>query len=140
MSASLIHPDIAIGLGCRKGVSGDAIATLVRIALEKIERQGSVALFTTTAKMGESGLSEAASALAMPLHFLAPESLKAVAGRAKTHSQRVLDLFGVPSIAETAALVGAGPCAELILPRMSQDGVSCAIAWTPWTNTKEAAS
>ena len=37
-------------------------------------------------------------------------------------------LFGLPSIAETAALAGAGPSSVLLLARMSEGGASCAIA------------
>jgi cobalt-precorrin 5A hydrolase len=120
--------DLAIGLGCRKGASGEAIVSLVRAALESAARQGAAALFTVDAKMGETGLDEAAAALGMPLHFLSADALKAVAGQAQTHSPRVEAMFGLPTVAETAALAGAGPGAVLILPRISADGVTCAIA------------
>ena len=128
MSATAAHVDLAIGLGCRKGVSGAVIASLVREALSIIDRTGSAALFTVEAKRAEAGLSQAAEALAMPLRFLSQEALEAVADRAQTRSLRVEALFGVPSVAETAALAGAGPGAQLILPRITRDGVTCAIA------------
>jgi cobalt-precorrin 5A hydrolase len=67
----------------------------------------------------------------MPLHFLPQEALEAVADKAQTRSPRVEALFGVPSVAETAALAGAGPGAVLILPRIARDDVTCAIAWAP---------
>ncbi len=137
MSAPSAHVDLAIGLGCRKGVSGAVIASLVRDGLEMLAQMGvatqggSVALFTTNAKRDEPGMQEAAALLAMPLHFLSPAAMKAVAGRAQTSSPRVLALFGVPSVAETAALAGAGPLAEIILARITRDGGTCAIARAP---------
>ena len=128
MSARAPLVDFAIGLGCRKGVSGEVIASLVREALAHIEQPGVVALFTVDAKRTEAGLAQAAQALAMPLHFLTQEALVAVADQAQTRSLRVESLFGVPSVAETAALAGAGPGAVLILPRITRDDATCAIA------------
>jgi cobalt-precorrin 5A hydrolase len=37
-------------------------------------------------------------------------------------------MFGLPSIAEAAALAGAGPSSVLLVARMSDGGASCAIA------------
>ena len=128
MSAQATLVDIAIGLGCRKGVSGEVIASLVREALARIEQTGAAALFTVDAKRAEAGMAQAAQALAMPLHYLPLEALEAVADKALTRSPRVEALFGVPSVAETAALVGAGPGAVLILPRIARDNATCAIA------------
>ena len=131
MSAQATLVDIAIGLGCRKGVSGEVIASLVREAVERIEQSGAAALFTVDAKRDEAGLTQAAQALAMPLHFLTQEALVAVADQAQTRSPRVEALFGVPSVAETAALAGAGAGAVLILPRIARDDATCAIARAP---------
>jgi cobalt-precorrin 5A hydrolase len=128
MSAQATLVDIAIGLGCRKGVSGEAIASLVREALARIEQTGAAALFTVESKRHEAGMTQAAQALAMPLHFLTQEALAAVSDLAQTRSPRVEALFGVPSVAETAALAGAGPGAVLILPRIARDDATCAIA------------
>ncbi len=138
MSAKGPEIELAIGLGCRRGVSGDVIASLVREALARVERQGAAALFTIDAKRAEAGLAQAAQALAMPLHFLPQEALETVAEQAQTRSGRVEALFGVPSVAETAALAGAGPGAVLILPRITRDNATCAIARAALM--KEAAS
>ena len=131
MSAQAPLMDIAIGLGCRKGVSGEVIASLVREALGRIEQSGAAALFTVDAKRDEAGMAHAAQALTMPLHFLTQEALAVVADLAQTRSPRVEALFGVPSVAETAALAGAGAGAVLILPRIARDNVTCAIARAP---------
>ena len=131
MSAQSSPMEIAIGLGCRKGVSGEAIASLVREALARVEQTGPAALFTVDAKRAEACLAQAAQALTMPLHFLPQEALEAVAHLAQTRSPLVEALFGVPSVAETAALAGAGPGAVLILPRIARYNVTCAIARAP---------
>ena len=119
---------LAIGLGCRRGADGAAIASLVRAALKSAAQEGAAALFTIDEKSGEAGLKAAAAALDLPLHFLGRDALKAAAAQAQTRSARVEEMFGLPSVAETAALAGAGPGAELIVPRMSGQGVTCAIA------------
>ena len=54
------------------------------------------------------GLHEAAARLSLPLMFLPESSVKNVACKTETRSERVVQLFGLPSVAETAALAGAG--------------------------------
>lgn len=85
-------------------------------------------LFTHAAKQNEPGLADAAKALGLPLVFLDGQALRQASLRAATSSPKVLALFGLPSIAETAALAGAGPSSVLIVARMSDGGASCAIA------------
>lgn len=123
---------IAIGVGCRKGCASEAIVALVRRALESAQGEGwdgaTAALYTHQAKRAEAGLFEAASALAMPLVFLDVETLREAAPNAATRSKKVMALFDLPSIAETAALAGAGAGATLLAPRVNAAGVSCAIA------------
>jgi cobalt-precorrin 5A hydrolase len=46
----------------------------------------------------------------------------------QTYSPHSRCRFDVPSVAEAAALAGAGPGAVLIVPRIAQDGATCAIA------------
>ena len=122
---------IGVGIGCRKGVSGAEIADLVRRALSEAGVDGPAALFSTDRKADEKGLFDAAQLLNMPLVLVKEEALRAVAGVVTTCSARVEALFGLPSIAETAALAGAGSGAKLILPRLSAGGVTCAVAASP---------
>jgi cobalt-precorrin 5A hydrolase len=119
---------IAIGIGCKSGVQAGDVVALIEDALSRVEYDTIAGLFTVAAKSLESGLAEAAVRLSLPLLFLPETALKNVACRTETRSERVVALFGVPSIAETAALVGAGEGARLILPRIRQGGVTCAIA------------
>ena len=51
------------------------------------------------------------------------------AARAVTRSERVERLIGLPGLAETAALAGAGRGGELIVARIASEGATCAIAY-----------
>jgi cobalt-precorrin 5A hydrolase len=120
---------IAIGIGCKKGCAAQTIVALVRAARASINDTGAPAtLFTLADKQRETGLRDAAQELGLPLVFLEAEVLRQASGRAMTRSDRVMAMFGLPSIAETAALAGAGPASILLAPRISEAGASCAIA------------
>lgn len=120
---------LAIGIGCRKNCPSEAIIALVRRAVTLAGCEGSPAtLFTLDVKSKEAGLSDAAQALRLELVFLGAEVLQQAAPRALTHSPRIAQMFGLPSIAETAALAGGGPSSALLVPRISAAGASCAIA------------
>jgi cobalt-precorrin 5A hydrolase len=120
---------VAIGVGCRAGVSGEAIAGLVRRALAeagapKAERR----MFTLAAKAEEAGLVEAARLVGARLTPLPLAALEREAARVLTPSPVVQSRFGVPAVAEAAALAGAGPGGHLLGPRLSADGATCAVA------------
>ncbi|MGC2224507.1 MAG: cobalamin biosynthesis protein [Methylocella sp.] len=122
------HPAVAIGIGCKRGCR-DAIAALVGHAIAAPSYAGAPgALFTHEAKKGDAGLASAAKALGLPLVFLEAGVLRQASLRAVTNSPRVMAMFGLPSIAEAAALAGAGPSSVLLVARMSEGGASCAIA------------
>jgi cobalt-precorrin 5A hydrolase len=121
---------IAIGIGCRSGVSAEAVAALVGrvLAAAGSAPATGATLYTILEKTQEAGLREAAAALGLPLVYLPRTVLADAADGAVTRSERVVALFGVPSVAETAALAGAGPGARLVVTRMAADGVTCAAA------------
>ena len=120
---------LAVGIGCRAGVSAEAIAELVDKTLADIgEETTPVALFTVVDKQGEVGIAEAAARLGFALVHLPRAALAAVADRVETRSERVVELFGVPSVAEAAALAGAGPDARLLVPRRAERGATVAVA------------
>jgi cobalt-precorrin 5A hydrolase len=120
---------IAIGIGCRNGASKEAIMGIVAEALaHTAQAVETAALFTYEGKRHEAGLIAAANALAMPLHFLPLETLQSVADRIVTPSQAAEKALGIPSVAEAAALAGCGQGAHLLVPRITGEGVTCAIA------------
>jgi len=123
---------IAIGIGCRKGCEAKALVGLIRRALQcaaLMDHQAT--LFTLIDKQNELGIAAAARELHFPLVFLSRDMLHQASSRVATRSPRVMELFGVPSIAEAAALAGAGQNSILLVPRMSEAGATCAIAGTP---------
>jgi cobalt-precorrin 5A hydrolase len=120
---------VAIGVGCRAGVAGEAIAALARRALAAAgEPRGERRMFTLAAKAEEPGLIEAARLLRAPLTPLTLEALEAEAERILTPSAAARLRFGAPNIAEAAALAGAGLGGRLIGPRIAADGATCAVA------------
>ncbi len=120
---------VAIGVGCRAGVSGEAIAALVRRALAEFGApDGERRLFTLAAKAEEAGLVEAARLVGARLTPLPLAALAAQVPRILTPSPAVQARFGVPAVAEAAALAGAGPGGKLLGPRLAADGATCAVA------------
>src|SRR6202047_4867092 len=124
----LAYATVAIGIGCKRGCSSEAIASLVERAIAAACAGAPAALFTHEAKKSEAGLASAAKALGLPLVFLDGLVLRQASLRAATNSPRVMAMFGLPSIAEAAALAGAGPSSVLLAARLSDGGASCAIA------------
>jgi cobalt-precorrin 5A hydrolase len=121
---------IAIGVGCRKDCPAEEIAALVRETLSFAPSETARGVFTIASKKGEPGLEEAAAALDLPLVFLDQATLQLVTGGAHSCSRRVEEMFGLPSIAETAALAGAGQGAVLLVARRASASATCAIAGT----------
>jgi cobalt-precorrin 5A hydrolase len=122
---------IAIGIGCRKSCESGAIVALVRRALadfSESESEGVRRLFSLADKRDEPGLTAAAEILGYELIFLPREALAAVASRLLTRSAAARMRFGLDSVAEAAALAGAGPDAKLLGPRLADGGATCAIA------------
>jgi cobalt-precorrin 5A hydrolase len=88
-------------------------------------------IFTIEDKRDELGLAEAAKHMGLTLTFLSRETLRAQTARVQTAAPHAEAEFGVPSVAEAAALAGAGPDSVLIVPRIAADGATCAVAGVP---------
>ena len=115
-----------VGIGCRAAASAEAIARGIDEARARAGCE--ISSLHTAAAVANPALAQAAARLGLPLHRHDATALAAVAARVKTHSARVTARFGVGSVAEAAALVGAGAGARLIVPKFSAEGVSCAVA------------
>lgn len=105
---------IAAGIGFRAGAG---VASL-RNALAKAGG-GAQILCTVADKSEAAAFLELARELDLPTRAIARESL--AAQQVLTHSSRVKNLFGTGSLAEAAALAGAGPGARLLGPRVTSD-------------------
>jgi hypothetical protein len=90
--------------------------------------RGEFSLFTIESKRHERGLVEAARLLDATIAFLPLEALISRRLELLTHSSRVEALTGVGSVAEAAALAGAGPGSALLGPRIASARATCAIA------------
>ena len=123
---------IAIGVGCRKSCPSKAIVAIVRRALADCsDVAGERRLFSLADKSGEPGLTAAAEVLGFNLVFLPRDALAAETPHLLTHSAAAQQRFGLASIAEAAALAGAGPGARLLGPRLVANGATCAVALLP---------
>jgi cobalt-precorrin 5A hydrolase len=121
---------IVAGVGCRKGASADDIGAVIGDALARagVPATALDLIAAPELKRGERGIVVAAAALGVPLVLVPSAELKAAGARVETRSQRVLEMTGVPSVAEAAALAAAGPRARLIVPRIAARTATCALA------------
>ena len=119
---------IAIGVGCRKGCSADAIEALILQALDRAPSAPALGLFTLVDKRDEPSLTEVAGRLGLKLVLLDRDALREREADVRARSPLAESLFGVPSVAEAAALVGAGPGSILVVPRIAEGGATCAVA------------
>ncbi len=76
-------------------------------------------------------ISEASELEKMRLFLLSLSELKAVADGCVTHSEKSMQCYGVPSIAEAAALAAAGAGARLLLPRFGGRNTTASVAIVP---------
>jgi cobalt-precorrin 5A hydrolase len=118
------------GLGCRRGTPAEEIQVVIALALGRLDMGPASlsALATLAEKAGEPGLCEAARRLALPLLACPREAMRAIADGIATRSRHAEAATGLPSIAEAAALVAAGPFARLRLARVATARATCAIA------------
>jgi cobalt-precorrin 5A hydrolase len=132
---------IVAGIGCRRGVSTEAIlALLVEAGSRLVKLEGDkekpqadketiAALAVPAFRHGEPGIAEAATRLdLLPILWVEREALKGEQGRCLTRSARAEAEVGLSCVAEAAALSAAGEGSRLILPRIAGGGVTCALA------------
>ncbi|MBB4196867.1 hypothetical protein CCR94_10230 [Rhodoblastus sphagnicola] len=117
----------AVGLGFSSTATAEAIARVVRLALDRAQKTEAT-LHTSVRKRDSETLKNAAQNLQMRLTFHEDSKLQDRAAEVVSHSPRIEALAGVGSLAEAAALAGAGENARLIVEKFSLDGVSCAVA------------
>lgn len=124
---------IVAGVGFRHGVAAEEISALVERALGQASLTPDRLSFLATAasRAGETGFLAAARRLGVAPLGLPPETLATAEPRLETRSGRVLARHGVGSVAEAAALSGAGAASRLVVARISNGRATCAIAEGP---------
>ncbi len=100
------------------------------LALETcgVTRERLAALATHASKRSEAGIEQVSVLWGLPLLAFTTAEMEGVTDQVETHSERVVELKGVPSVAESAALTGAGKGARLLVARVSTHDATCAIA------------
>jgi cobalt-precorrin 5A hydrolase len=121
---------IVAGIGCKRGTTVEEVEAAIDAALAAADetREAIEIIATSDGKGSETGIIEAAAARGVQLVLVKPAALEAAGPRTQSSSPRVKELFGVPSVAEAAALAAAGPDAALLVPRIVVGPATCALA------------
>lgn len=117
---------LVAGIGCRRGVTAEAVLAAIALALQEAGRAAVHLLATIEAKRDEPGIAAAAASLAVPLRIVAAPGAETTL----TESAASRAATGLGSVAEAAALAAAGPGARLLAPRTALHGATCALAET----------
>jgi len=126
---------IVAGIGCRRGSSEADVEKALVAALSQLRPPFTLArIAIPVAKSGEAGIAAAAAARGVELMLISQSDLEAAAPRTVTKSAHALAAMNVPSVAEAAALAGAGSTARLLVPRVATDKVTCALATSEGTS------
>jgi cobalt-precorrin 5A hydrolase len=116
---------IAIGVGCRRGTSAEAIECAVNAALGDTFAWADIACVASIdAKRDEPGLRAFCEHHALPLLFFGAADIARIPGSSSPHAQKHLNVNGV---CEPCALLASGG-GELLLCKTITGGVTIAIA------------
>lgn len=117
-----------IGIGCRKGIAEEVILEGIDIAVTEagIAYEDIRYLATVELKAAEPGLLKTAERLAVPLRIISSAQIRNTAYQFGS-SEFVEKNIGIKGVAEPAALLG-GRRTKLILPRISHNGMTAAVA------------
>jgi precorrin-4 C11-methyltransferase len=124
----LTPADIRLGVGCRRGVSAEAVEEAVDSAMKEIGAPPDRVAFLASidAKSGEAGLLEYAQKHRLRIKFFTAEELKRF--DCPNPTPKAMEEFGVPGVAEPSALAAAGPGGKLILQKYKKGPVTIAAA------------
>jgi cobalt-precorrin 5A hydrolase / precorrin-3B C17-methyltransferase len=123
-TVTLHPPSLVAGVGASTGAPAHAVSDLLDAALDAagLARSSIAEIATLDRKTSEPGL----QTLGLPLRGFTAEALREVA--VPTPSAVVADAVGTPSVAEAAALLAAGPDAELVVHKQANAVATVAVA------------
>lgn len=126
----LIPKALHLGIGCRKGISAQAVRDAVSAVLERhgIDRRAIARAASIDLKAQEGGLLEVCEENHWPVTFYTAEELLAVEGTTAS-SAFVRSVTGVDNVCERAALAGAE---RLLIEKTALGGVTVALAAEHW--------
>lgn len=117
---------IAIGIGANsRAHRHDFVTALAEVRQDAGHAE---AIATFDAAIFAPYVRDAARAASLAYRPVTLDALRARSSDCLTRSERTLSLFGVASIAEAAALAGAGPGSRLIMPRRVVGNITIAAA------------
>ena len=126
----LIPKAVSLGIGCRKGVSPEAVERSVFTALSEngIEPAAACSVSSIDLKKEEEGLTLFAEKMGLPFFTFSKEKLAKAEGDF-TESDFVRSVTGVGNVCERAALAGCGEKGgQLIFGKTAAEGVTAAAA------------
>jgi cobalt-precorrin 5A hydrolase len=126
----VLAPDCYLGLGHGSGATLSDLRLLAERSLAAAGRRpGDIAALASLDARAADGLVTALGRQwALPVLYFSAARLEAETPRLKNPSAAVFRQLGCHGVAEAAALAAAGPAAELILPKIAGNRVTCAIA------------
>ncbi|ADP77732.1 cobalamin (vitamin B12) biosynthesis CbiG protein [Methanothermus fervidus DSM 2088] len=124
----MVPLNLVIGIGTKKNIEKRKVIEAINDAVEilKIDIKRIDALATGEMKKNEVGLLDTAKELNLPLLLVKKEELKNK--NYPSDSKFVRKKFGIGSVCEPAALHVAGKNSQLILRKITRDGVAVAAA------------
>ena len=128
----LIPRIVTLGIGCRRGISADAIRNAVSeaFASARIDPRSVGRIASIDVKRDEAGLADYASEIGAQLVFYTAGELDAVPGDF-AESEFVRKTVGVGNVCERAAVLGSG-IGTLLVGKTARDGVTVAAAVREW--------
>jgi cobalt-precorrin 5A hydrolase/precorrin-3B C17-methyltransferase len=124
----LLHPpSLAVGVGTSSGAPPEEVIDLVGAALA--DAGLAAASVSSVATIDRRADEPAVSALGWPVRLFSADQLARV--RVPTPSPVVAAAVGTPSVAEAAALLAAGPGADVVVPKRVGRSATVAVARRP---------
>jgi cobalt-precorrin 5A hydrolase len=124
MNASVVTR-LAVGIGCRRGVSADDIERAVRTALGQYAFGDIVVIASIDAKKDEAGLLAFCARHRLPVRFFSADDIARAPHTGISYHAR--EAMNVDGVCEPCALL-AGNASTLIVPKTIESGVTVAVA------------
>ncbi len=121
---------LALGVGCVRGCSGKALRDLVETSLAGagFSPFAVKGVYSIDLKSNEAAVHDLADHLGAPARFYPPHILESLTCRLTSPSDLVFRETGTHGVSEAAALAAAGPDGELVIPKQTARGATCAAA------------
>jgi len=129
---NIIPKAFTVGIGCRRNTSTETIEELIlpQLKLMKISMHAIKEISSVELKKDEQGLLDFAAKYNLPIRFFSAKELAEQEGNF-TASNLVLRVVGVDNVCERSAV--AASHGKIILPKISKNGVTMALAQVPLT-------